>query len=512
MILPISHEDLRSRRWPLVTLLVIVLCFAVHAFFFVTGGVERGLDRMNATGQHALRYFGEHPYLTPPPELAGLLSNGLSPGQKAALGDLRAAGPPPGADIAAEQAELERRYAAFVSATHEARLFRYGFVPARRNWTALLTSMFVHGGWLHLLGNLWMLWLCGCNLEDRWGRAVFAAVYLLAGAGATLLHLAFFPNSTAPLIGASGAIAGAMGGFFVVFLRTRIRFAYFFLILLRPVFGTFAAPAYVMLPLWLGWEVLSGMWLTGSSVAHWAHVGGFVVGGAAALGLRVTGLETKLDAAVESTVTVDQDPRILTAIEHMDRGRPRDAVPVLQALLREEPGNIDALLSLLRAATELGDDALQADTTARLVERYWALGQTETAIALFEEPRPPSVEDLIPRALVLRVARHHAASRAQLASMGPQAAPDPGAPRAPVKAAALCARLRRHGLTDDVAVRAAVLEASVRQTTGDLDLARSLLTEARESPFCTLEIDRMIEAQSTRLAAEERVRSLGIPT
>ena len=512
MILPISHEDLRSRRWPVVTLFIIVLCFAVHAFFFVTGGVERGLDRAGAVGVSMVEYFHDHPYLTPPPGVAELLSNRLSPREKAAFDALRAAGPPPGANVSAEQEGLDRRYAAFLQVTGEARLFRYGFVPGRRNWTALLTSMFVHGGWLHLLGNLWMLWLCGCNLEDRWGRAVFGGVYLLAGAGAALLHLAFFPNSTAPLIGASGAIAGAMGGFFVVFLRTKIRFAYFFLLLFRPVFGTFAAPAYVMLPLWLGWEVLSGVWLTGSSVAHWAHVGGFLAGGAAALGLRVTGLESKLDAAVESTVTIHQDPRILTAIEHMDSGRPRDAVPVLQALLREEPGNIDALLSLLRAATELGDDALQADTTARLVERYWALGQTETAIALFEEPRPPSVDDLLPRALVLRVARHHAASRAQLASMGPQAAPNPGAPRAPVKAAALCARLRRHGLADELAVRAAVLEASVRHTTGELDLARSLLTEARESPFCTLEIDRMIEAQSTRLAAEERVRSLEIPS
>lgn len=483
MIIPISHEDHEGRRWPVVTIAILIACVCVHLFFVATGGIERGFDDVRATGASAVEYLAEHPYLTPPPRLAAWLAEDLPPEAKNGLAAAREDGAPPGVDVAAQQAELERRYGAFEAAVQHAPVFRYGFVPRLRNWGALLTCMFVHGGWIHLLGNLWMLWLCGCNLEDRWGRPVFAGVYVLSGIGATLLHSMFFPISFAPLVGASGAIAGAMGGFLVLFFSTKIRFAYLFFFAFRLRAGTFSAPAYVMLPLWLGWEVLSALRFSGSGVAHWAHVGGFVTGLAAALALRFSGMEKRLDAAVDAKVTVRQDPRILAAQEHTDQGQPGQAIALLQEVLREDPGHIDALLALVRAADAARDDALQADACARLIERYWAIGEVDVAISLFEEPKPPGVEERIPRTLALRVARHFAASK--------QAS----------KAAAVCARLRRGGLMDETAVRAAVLEAGVRQGMGDVGGARALLVEARESPFSTLEIDQMIDAQLAKVGS-----------
>lgn len=488
MILPISHEHHQSRRWPVVTLAIVIACVGVHMLFVLTGGVHRGTDRVIGAADRALEYLVEHPYLAPPPPSSMLLEQ-VPPAAGNMLAAARADGPPPFTDVEAEQRELDARYADFDRAIGEARVFRYGFVPRLRNWPALLTSMFVHGGWIHLLGNLWILWLCGCNLEDRWGRPVFAGVYLTAGLGAALLHLFVLPQSPSPLIGASGAIAGAMGGFLVVFFYTRIRFAYFFLPF-PGAMGTFKAPAYLMLPLWLGWEMVSAAAFTGSGVAHWGHVGGFAVGFAAALGLRLTGAEGKLDAAVEATVTTTEDARILAATEHLDRREPQQALPLLREVLRERPDDIGALLTLSRAAADLRDDALHAEAYTKLIERHWATGEVGAALALFEEPKPPGVEARMPRALGLRVARHWAASR--------QAA----------RAAAACERLRRDGLVDETAVRAAVLEATVRQGMGDLAGARALLDAARESPFSTLEIDQMIEAQATKLRAEERTRSV----
>ena len=85
------------------------------------------------------------------------------------------------------------------------RLFgRYGFVPSRQEWPDVMSSIFLHGGWMHLLGNMYLLWLCGCCIEDMWGRPVFALIYLSSGLVACMAHAAAFPLSDAPLVGASG--------------------------------------------------------------------------------------------------------------------------------------------------------------------------------------------------------------------------------------------------------------------------------------------------------------------
>lgn len=118
--------------------------------------------------------------------------------------------------------------------------------------------MFLHTGWLHLIGNMWFLWLAGFILEDRWGRVIYPIFYLLAGIAASLFHVLFYHGSLAPVLGASGAIAALMGGFLVRFPKLKIEMMWFMLIFRV----RFKAYAYWLLPMWLFMEIFYGSLLT----------------------------------------------------------------------------------------------------------------------------------------------------------------------------------------------------------------------------------------------------------
>lgn len=163
----------------------------------------------------------------------------------------------------------------------EAFITLHGIVPDRFHLSTLLTSMFLHGGWLHVLGNMWFLWIYGRNVEDVMGSGRFIPFYLLCGVAAGLVHVFFNPYSTAPTVGASGAIAGVMGGYLVKFPRARI-------VTLIPVFvflTTLEIPAAFILIYWFFIQAFSGlgsirdpMMASRGGVAWFAHVGGFLAG------------------------------------------------------------------------------------------------------------------------------------------------------------------------------------------------------------------------------------------
>jgi len=142
----------------------------------------------------------------------------------------------------------------------------------------LLTSMFLHGGWMHLLGNMWFLWLFGNNVEDSTTRPRFLAFYLLSGLAAAGAQIAANPQSTVPMVGASGAISGVMGAYLVLFPRVRV----FTLIPLGFYVTTIALPAWGMLIYWMFLQVAGGVTSVFSEqkggVAFWAHLGGFIAG------------------------------------------------------------------------------------------------------------------------------------------------------------------------------------------------------------------------------------------
>jgi membrane associated rhomboid family serine protease len=160
----------------------------------------------------------------------------------------------------------------------------FGVVPAYFSWANVLTSMFLHGGWLHFLGNMLYLWIFGDNVEDRMGRGWFLAFYLLCGTAAALGQAAIQPYSMVPMIGASGAIAGVMGAYFVLFPHSRVLTAVLIIFYLDII----EIPAIFFLGIWFLMQFFSGVGSLGADaaaggVAFWAHVGGFMVG--ALLGL-----------------------------------------------------------------------------------------------------------------------------------------------------------------------------------------------------------------------------------
>ncbi len=144
-------------------------------------------------------------------------------------------------------------------------------------WHTTITSMFLHGGWLHLIGNMWFLWIFGGNVEDSMGPRRFVAFYLLCGLVAAVAQIISNPASAIPMVGASGAIGGVMGAYILLYPRIRVHMIVF----LGFFVTTFAVPAVFMLGYWLLIQVFSGvasLGAQGGGVAFWAHVGGFISG------------------------------------------------------------------------------------------------------------------------------------------------------------------------------------------------------------------------------------------
>ena len=145
------------------------------------------------------------------------------------------------------------------------------------NPASLITSMFMHGGWFHIIGNMWFLWVFGDNIEDVMGPVRFVVFYMLCGLAAAFAQIAADPGSLIPMVGASGAIGGVMGAYALMFPRARVHT----LVFLGFYVTTVAVPAVFMLGYWFLLQLLQGLPALGSSkggVAFWAHIGGFVAG------------------------------------------------------------------------------------------------------------------------------------------------------------------------------------------------------------------------------------------
>jgi rhomboid family protein len=167
-------------------------------------------------------------------------------------------------------------------------IYEFGLTPVRFFWSLqhnlfdafipLFTSMFLHGGWLHLIGNMWFLYIFGDNVEDRVGHVPYIFFYLLCGIGSAVTQTFFQSGSNIPMVGASGAIAGVLGAYFMLYPHSRI-------LTLVPIFiflQILEIPAVVFLLFWFLWQFIQGS-LSASSpaqggVAWWAHIGGFLVG------------------------------------------------------------------------------------------------------------------------------------------------------------------------------------------------------------------------------------------
>lgn len=180
-------------------------------------------------------------------------------------------------------------FLAFIAGRSDAALapffFDWGLVPARftagQGLSALFTSMFLHAGWAHLFGNMLFLWIYGDNLEERFGPWGFLSLYLLSGLIAGLLQVAAGPHVLAPMVGASGAVAGVMGAYLLLFPHARIDVLIVIVLYIRII----AVPAWALLTLWLALQIWGGLStpLAEAGVAYFAHIGGFAAGALLAL-------------------------------------------------------------------------------------------------------------------------------------------------------------------------------------------------------------------------------------
>jgi membrane associated rhomboid family serine protease len=156
----------------------------------------------------------------------------------------------------------------------------WGMVPERvsmgQDWSGIVTSMFLHAGWMHLAGNMLFLWIFGDNMEDALGHLGFALFYLASGVAAALIQFAADPGSDIPMVGASGAIAGVLGGYLLLYPKARVDVLLIIIIFFR----IFSVPAWIMLGLWFAFQFVGGFSTPadGGGVAYWAHAGGFVAG------------------------------------------------------------------------------------------------------------------------------------------------------------------------------------------------------------------------------------------
>jgi membrane associated rhomboid family serine protease len=157
---------------------------------------------------------------------------------------------------------------------------QYALIPAYASLSSVLTSMFLHGGWMHIIGNMLYLWIFGDNIEDQLGHVGFLVFYLAAGALAAVGQVVINPDSMVPMVGASGAIAGVMGAYFVLYPESRILTAIFIFFF----FDLVEIPAIFFLGIWFLMQLLSGVGSLGVSnaaaggTAFFAHIGGFIAG------------------------------------------------------------------------------------------------------------------------------------------------------------------------------------------------------------------------------------------
>jgi membrane associated rhomboid family serine protease len=348
MLIPLRHENMQGRRWPVITIGLIALNVVI--FLGTHWKMDEQGPELGEVKVHILLLAAMHPEVkmgdkaqefvtTVQTKNPALWKEAQS--QNRDLHDAWDAQIRMQADehpeaMQEEMDSLSKRYEELDSASI---VSKYAFIPAHPTAMSYLTANFLHGGWLHLIGNMWFLWLAGGILEDTWGRLIYPAFYLTAGILALQVHAWVNAGSITPTIGASGAIAGLMGAFLVRFPTTKIEMGW--LLMFR--FYRFKAAAYWLLPLWLLMEVFYGsLFGQTSGVAHWAHIGGFVFGGLIALGVRASKLEQMAEKGIQEKITWVSHPLLAEASEQMEKGELDPAASNLKKLLKEKPDSIDA--------------------------------------------------------------------------------------------------------------------------------------------------------------------------
>ena len=409
MLIPIRHEGMHARRWPIITFSLIGL--NVVCFLFTYSTIQSEAPRLGELKAHILLMAASHPELTLQPQAQQLVEDfkrrepavweqAQNPNRDVADGfdaQMRLQD-----DNAQLQSQLDSLTEQYVQLKSNSLTEQYALIPAHPRPISYLTANFLHGGWLHLIGNMWFLWLAGFVLEDVWGRPLYTVFYLIAGAVALQLHAWTNPGSMVPTLGASGAVAALMGAFLVRYPKMKIEMLWLFGFFRS---YRFKAPAYGLLPLWLLMEIFYGTLLgTSSSVAHWAHVGGFVFGALAALGVQHSGLEQKANKGIEKELTLSSDAEIQRASDLIDQKQFESAISRLSAYIQIHPKSVDAHMLLVHAYHGMNDQAACLGALERLCAIHAAVGDHELVWKTYEDFMSAGGKDL-PANLWLDVCR-----------------------------------------------------------------------------------------------------------
>ena len=481
LLIPIAQEDSTVRRMPWVSITLIALCFVAFLAVEIGSDAEHEWElRFSAF----LDFLGTHPYLSPPPDILNLMKDGFTEALEEARGEWERKGGTIDPEVAeSQQTQLNVLAQEALDALHATPGFRFGFVPGAPRAPNLITSLFMHSGWLHLLGNMLFLFLTAPFIEDRYGRPVFAGLYVLSGLAAIGAHVAHNPGSPVPLVGASGAIAGVMGAFLVRLGARRIRFLFLPIPPLWMLRTHFALPAFVVLPLWLLEQIWYAQIAPEAGVAWWAHIGGFAFGLVAALAMKLFAVEEKwLDPAIEKEIGITQNPGLERAMEARLAGDLVTAKRELQAVLRAEPDNVDAWREAYEAAIEAGDAGDTGRTGERLLGLLQRQKEDDLASELAYDPRWRELPGVPARLWMAGAACLERAGDARAALESYAAVIE----RSPA---------------DPLALRALVRRAEILKQGGDRKRAREALVQARAHPACQDPWPALIEKGLRELGA-----------
>ena len=389
MLIPIKHENMEARRWPVVTLALITI--NVLVFLFTMTSMDNEAPQLGEVKSRILILAALHPELKMQPE-----SQRMVDGFKKSHPDQWKQVQNPYRDVlnaydakikmaddpSKLQDEMDSLNDQFKSLSKTSIAEQYAFVPAQPTAISYLTANFLHGGWMHLIGNMWFLWLAGFVLEDVWGRWLYSAFYLIAGAAALQFYAWSNPGSITPTLGASGAVAALMGAFLVRFPKMKIEMAWLFLFKLY----RFKAAAYWLLPLWLFGEIFYGsLFGSSSGVAHWAHVGGFLFGALAALAIQHSGIEQKANKAIEDKLAWSNDAELEQASGMMEHGQLSEALMLLTNYVTAKPNSLDAWNLLRQIHTRQNNTKEYLEATAKTCALHLRAHQVEAAFQDYAE-------------------------------------------------------------------------------------------------------------------------------
>lgn len=386
IFLPLGVDEAKVDRLPWVSITIAALCFLAFLATWVIPAHPTGVEQEEVVS--VLERLLAHPDLKLDPAFSErfLTKEGLE-----MIEQMRARAEPPrsGVDVAALQRALDLRCQELLARAEDGPMRRYSMVAARgAAQSGWLTHMFLHFGWMHLLGNLLFFYLVGPLLEDVWGRPLFAGFYLVGGFFAAVAQFAMDSSSQAMMAGASGAVAACMGAFCLRYAGRRVRIGYFVWIG-RIWRGIFRMPAWAWGGLWFASEVkdylLEG---TNTGVAVMAHIGGFAFGFGMAAVLRASRVEERFLAPelAKRQGVWTEDPLLTQAEAALDTGDREAAKDAFTRAVAAQPDSVQALLGLAKLELDEG----QTQPAAARVERALQLLVTKES----PEPLWRAVEEL----------------------------------------------------------------------------------------------------------------------